>query len=99
MHDGYGVHALGYQPLRHLSMYFPFGEGSFLSRKINIVDGRPVVRPGIPGTIVTVKAPRACIAAIVRSAESNKAAQTGAKEIRLLSGLSDKRRQRYDFFA
>jgi len=50
---------------------------------ISIVEGSPVVHPGIPGTIVAIETPNARIAAIVRSAESQKAAKAGAEEIRL----------------
>ena len=50
---------------------------------ISIVEGSPVVHPGIPGTIVAIETPNARIAAIVRSAESKKAAKAGAEEIRL----------------
>ena len=53
------------------------------SSQNSIVEGSPVVHPGILGTIVAVKTSNARIAAIVRSAESKKAAKAGAEEIRL----------------
>ena len=78
---------------------FPLGKAHSCLAFINIVEDSPVVRPGILGTVVTVKTANARIAAIVRIAESKKATKAGAKEIHLLSVLSDKRRQSYDFFA
>ena len=56
-----------------------------VSHKIYIVEGSPVVHPGVRGTIVAIEARNARIAAIVRSAESKKAAQAGAKEIHLMA--------------
>ena len=48
-------------------------------------EGSPVVHPGVRGTIVATEARNARIAAIVRIAESKKAAQAGAKEIHLMA--------------
>ena len=58
------------------------------SSQNSIVEGSPVVHPGIPGTIVAIETPNARIAAIVRSAESQKAAKAGAKEFHLQDEFS-----------
>ena len=45
---------------------------------LNIVEGSPVVRPCVRGTIVTIKPTNARHATIVSIAESEKATQAGA---------------------
>lgn len=84
LHDGYDAHAYRLR-VSPPSLYVFSQWGRLISRLEvkSIVEGSPVVHPGIPGTVVAVKTPNARIAAIVRSAESQKAAKAGAEKIRL----------------
>ena len=82
LHDGYDAHASATSLAAIFRCVFPMGKVRSSSQN-SIVEGSPVVHPGIPGTIVAIETPNARIAAIVRSAESQKAAKAGAEEIRL----------------
>lgn len=77
LHGGYDAHASATSLAATFRCVLPLGKAhSCLA--LYIVEGSPVVRPGIPGPVVTIEAPNARIAAIVRIAESKKTTKAGA---------------------